>query len=846
MKKTIIKCAYLAAVFCISLLLAGSLVNQGNTDMTMEMGPATYPVVHMKIGEWEVNPLHGYKEAMECSFQRDSITPLGEGRKIGFVVDKYGQEIEHMMFEVRSIDGQRLVESTDITVYRQTDDKITGEFTVKDLIDADTEYMLVLLLENSWGQTMRYYTRIIQTEDYHEKEKLDYVLDFHQRTFDKEAARELTKYLESSADGDNTTFSKVDIHSSFQQVTWGDLEVSVLTEPEITVKELGEQTGSLELDYAVSLDGSSAGSLFWVKEFYRIRYTEDRIYLLDYERTMRQSFDENENVSGGDTVYLGIIPEGDIELKESDGGDNFAFSDGNRLFCYNVTENKLSRLFSFYDGDFKDERETWKKHGIKILNVDEAGNVQFIVYGYMNRGRHEGEVGIAVYQFSGLLNTVEELVYIPSKSSYEVLRAELGELAFINKADVFFFMHAGAVYAVNLAERNYEVMVSGLGVGSYKVSDSNRMVVWQTGGDPYASRQLTLMNLSTKEKTEIQAGAGEYIAPLGFMGEDLIYGLAHMADVVQDKTGSMLFPMYAVKIQSENGVILKTYKQDGIYVTGSEIQGNQISLYRVRRGEEDGNYTAAENDQIVNTKISPEGSNVLETVAIDKYEKVVQIDVKGVADGKKHKLLTPKEVLFEGGREIVLKEEGEDIPYYFVYGKNGVEGIFTDEGDAVNTAYGLSGIVVDEQGRYVWARGNRSLKNQIMAIKGAAITEEKNSLAVCLDVMLQYEGIMRNTEYMLNRGDTIREILEDNLDNAGVLDLTGCSLDAILYYVNKDIPVLASFNDGNAVLIIGFNELNTVLMDPLTGGTPFKMGMNDSAGMFEENGNRFITYQRKE
>ena len=50
---------------------------------------------------------------------------------------------------------------------------------------------------------------------------------------------------------------------------------------------------------------------------------------------------------------------------------------------------------------------------------------------------------------------------------------------------------------------------------------------------------------------------------------------------------------------------------------------------------------------------------------------------------------------------------------------------------------------MDEQGSYVWARGNRSLKNQIMAITGAAITEEKNSLAVCLDVMLQYEGIMR-------------------------------------------------------------------------------------------------------
>ena len=157
----------------------------------------------------------------------------------------------------------------------------------------------------------------------------------------------------------------------------------------------------------------------------------------------------------------------------------------------------------------------------------------------------------------------------------------------------------------------------------------------------------------------------------------------------------------------------------------------------------------------------------------------------------------------------------------------------------------MSGTEVNEKGAYVWIRGNRALKNQIMAIKGAAITEEKNSLAVCLDTVLQYEGIMRNTEYMLNRGETIVEILEENLEGARILDLSGCSLDAILYYINKDIPVLACLNDGNAVLIIGFNELNTVLMDPLTGGTPYKKGMNDSTQMFAENGNRFITYMKE-
>ena len=77
------------------------------------------------------------------------------------------------------------------------------------------------------------------------------------------------------------------------------------------------------------------------------------------------------------------------------------------------------------------------------------------------------------------------------------------------------------------------------------------------------------------------------------------------------------------------------------------------------------------------------------------------------------------------------------------------------------------------------------------------------------------------------------------------MDLTGCSLDAALYYVNKDIPVLVRLEDGTAVLLIGFNEMNTVIMNPES-GTIYKVGMNDSKEWFEQNGNRFITYIRNE
>jgi uncharacterized protein YvpB len=97
---------------------------------------------------------------------------------------------------------------------------------------------------------------------------------------------------------------------------------------------------------------------------------------------------------------------------------------------------------------------------------------------------------------------------------------------------------------------------------------------------------------------------------------------------------------------------------------------------------------------------------------------------------------------------------------------------------------------------------------------------------------------------MLNDGISVRQILEENLNDIEVLDLTGVSLDAVLYYVDNDIPVLVTLNDGGAMLVIGFNELNVVVMDPKT-GTVYKIGMNDATQKFAENGNSFITYINK-
>lgn len=842
MKKTIIKGIYLLTVFLMALFGVGIVMNQGNTDMTMEMGQATFPIVTMQIDRYPVNRLHGYAEAMSTSYVRDTLLPIGEDRKVSFSIDTYDNEIEDIFFEVRSVNGERLVESTEIEEYEEKENRIQCEITLKDLISPNEEYMFVLFLTPKDKNTIRYYMRIVQSEEMNIQEKLEYVLDFHSRTFNREEAAELTKYLESNAEGDNSTLHKVTIHSSFYQVTWGDIEVEQITEPVIDIKELEERTGSFQLEYMVMTRNGREKTYYQVREYYRIRYAPERMYLLDFDREMTQIFDETAEAFTNNKIMLGIVDK-QVEMKESDGGNVFAFISSNKLYSYNVTDHKLARLFSFYEDDITDVRSSYTRHKMKILNVDEAGNVIFIVYGYMNRGKHEGEVGVSAYFYNGMTNTVEELIFIPYDKSYELLKNDVDQLAYLSKSGICYLMLEGNVYAIDLESKKYTVIVSGLMEDSFKVSKSNQMLVWQEGDDKYHCTALKVLNLGTEVETQIVAGAGEYISLLGFMEEDLIYGLARQRDIKSDYTGNIIFPMHSLKIQADTGELLKTYHEKDIYIVDSNIAENQILLSRVAWNEETGDYLPASDDQIMSTEKAAVGSNSISSVVIEKYETVLEIVVKEAIDTKALLLLTPKEVLFEGNRELALQESEALQNRYYVYGKNGMEGIFANPGKAVRYAYENVGVVVDDEGKYIWKRTARSSRNQIMAIEGEQVTEQNSSLSVCLDTILKFENVPRRTEYLLGQGRSVSSILEANLENVQVLDLSGCSLDAVLYYVNMDIPVLATLQDGGAVLIVGFNELNIVVMDPIT-GTVYKKGMNDSTQWFEENGNRFITYVR--
>lgn len=61
-----------------------------------------------------------------------------------------------------------------------------------------------------------------------------------------------------------------------------------IEKPQIWVKEIAPQTASFVLSYPVSYTEGGSQVSASVTEYYRVRYTGDTMYLLDYERTATQ------------------------------------------------------------------------------------------------------------------------------------------------------------------------------------------------------------------------------------------------------------------------------------------------------------------------------------------------------------------------------------------------------------------------------------------------------------------------------------------------------------------------------------------------------------------------------
>lgn len=698
MRRGIQKILILLAVFIVALFTFSKLTNHETKDLTTDLAAPTLPVVYFEDNGHPLNELHGYVEEMSVISMRDTITPLPENGKLSLRIDPYDNKIKEVSFQIRSLNGDRLVQDGNVQV---SGDKtaVTGTISVENLLEEQTEYQLILQV-TAGEQTSYYYTRIMEVGKSQIDACVDFVEEFHAITMNKERQSELSSYMEPSSAADNTTLQKVTINNSLSQACWGDFVGTEVTTPVVSIKEMNDDYQVILLEYIMSSVGDSGNSEYYnVEEYYRVRVGAEKIYLLSFERTMEEIFRGEGDQISKDMIDLGIRSE-NVSYKTNETGNVICFVQQGELWSYNQIENNLTRVFSFRSQEGMDIRENYQEHDIRILRVDEGGSLDFVVYGYMNCGEHEGQVGVSVCHYDGVTNTVEEMLFVPTTLSYEIVKEQIGKLMYVSDSGVLYLTVSNQVYRIQMDSRKAEVYIDGLKSDMLVNSEDGRYIAWSEDGTT-----MHVTDLEKGESFDIHANENQLLKPLGFLGSDCIYGWGYRTDIfsTQTQTDTLALSQVLIVDTSDSAhSVLKTYETPGIYVTGIRIQDGSIYLSRVMKNGDI--YVDTTEDTIMNRDLQEKDQVHIDTVVSDVKQKEVVLKLLEETSGSTPKTLIPKLIENEEPNTLEIKNLNASSAYY-VYAKGKVVLATDDMAAAVQSADANKGVVIGNNLLYVWRLG---------------------------------------------------------------------------------------------------------------------------------------------
>lgn len=698
MRRGIQKILILLAVFIVALFTFSKLTNHETKDLTTDLAAPTLPVVYFEDNGHPLNELHGYVEEMSVISMRDTITPLPENGKLSLRIDPYDNKIKEVSFQIRSLNGDRLVQDGNVQV---SGDKtaVTGTISVENLLEEQTEYQLILQV-TAGEQTSYYYTRIMEVGKSQIDACVDFVEEFHAITMNKERQSELSSYMEPSSAADNTTLQKVTINNSLSQACWGDFVGTEVTTPVVSIKEMNDDYQVILLEYIMSSVGDSGNSEYYnVEEYYRVRVGAEKIYLLSFERTMEEIFRGEGDQISKDMIDLGIRSE-NVSYKTNETGNVICFVQQGELWSYNQIENNLTRVFSFRSQEGMDIWENYQEHDIRILRVDEGGSLDFVVYGYMNCGEHEGQVGVSVCHYDGVTNTVEEMLFVPTTLSYEIVKEQIGKLMYVSDSGVFYLTVSNQVYRIQMDSRKAEVYIDGLKSDMLVNSEDGRYIAWSEDGTT-----MHVTDLEKGESFDIHANENQLLKPLGFLGSDCIYGWGYRTDIfsTQTQTDTLALSQVLIVDTSDSAhSVLKTYETPGIYVTGIRIQDGSIYLSRVMKNGDI--YVDTTEDTIMNRDLQEKDQVHIDTVVSDVKQKEVVLKLLEETSGSTPKTLIPKLIENEEPNTLEIKNLNASSAYY-VYAKGKVVLATDDMAAAVQSADANKGVVIGNNLLYVWRLG---------------------------------------------------------------------------------------------------------------------------------------------
>lgn len=806
----------MGAIFFIALILyfyrAYHSMERENTVYSV-MDEPTLPVAYVSANGYLMNPMHAYLQDMGNKAARDMITVLPENRQLELVVQEYDNMVASASYEIRTLDLGHLIERGTVSDISREGGSASICLPIQNLINKDQAYLLHITLDTG-AHTLNYYTRILWTDHDYTKSMEDIAFTFTRGSFDKSAGKEITTYLESNESTSNSDFGHVTLQSSFDQITWGDTGMQAKGTFYMTLKEFDGVMGEVQISYeSYRTDEDGNEQDFLNEDNFVFRNDAERVYMMDFDRRTRQIFDGSSDEFDGKHILLGVGSTDDIAVRKSENENYIAFKTSQGLWLYDQSKNgRAINIFSYRSNQDDGVRSNYDQHDIKILSVSDKGDVDFLVYGYVNRGSHEGNNGILYYRYDRGNDTVTENFFIGIPEVFEKIRWNLDKLSYLSSDGMLYLCYSGSVYGIDTNSLELVTVASGLQETEFVSSENQQYIAYQDANaeDRYHAGKITLVNLEGNQSAEIHED-NAYLRVLGFNGDDLIYGVIDPAYADQP-TEKGDVPIREIHIADSALQDKTSYEKEGqlfydISVSGTRIHFDKLTV------KEDGSYQAAGEDTIISNREESDSTlSGVDTYTDAALKKCLCIAIKDIGS-RQIQSYAPKNLSLERASSIDLRiVSGEaTASQFYAYAHGHFRAVTQTLEEAYNLVYDDFGYVMTEDGELVW---NRADKSTMVTLKNPTALAED-----ALQKLSELRTIGIYNDYIM-------------------VNAFGMDLGSALYYLNKGYPLIAYLQNG-CYLIYSYDSFNIRLVDPES-GTQNTMGRSDAETMFRQDGNRFV------
>ena len=822
----VIQISVFGILFLISLFIWNYMLVGRNNKGVTETSQATIPLLTVSADGKNINQLHGYQGSVDASLIRDSITPIYEN-EVKVMLTYAKSDVSVVSYKIYDTDNKTILGNGD-TAFHKVKGKKTANIKIKERLENGKTYLMELSVKQN-DKTIRYFTRVIYGTSFHLKECLDFAQKFHDAALTEGNTEFISQYLETAEGTTSNNLANVDLKSTQEAVSYATLKPQV--ESVYPAKEISENVTSLELRFILSAENTDGTKQYYqATEYFRVRYAKDRMYLLNYERNMEAYMRYDTIDRSNNRILLGI-GSSQKQLISKNGGKKAAFVVQDELWYYDYQKSNMHKVFSFEGEDYRDSRNNYQKHAIQIMKMKNNGDIAFLVYGYMNRGKHEGENGISVYQYTASDQKIEELGFIPTQIQYDMMKNDIKKGAFLSGSGQFYFYLDGAVYQVDLDSGKSKILAKNITDDMTVISENGMLALNQS------KNKMKVVDLSTQKTEVITCKDDQVLRPIGFIEKDFIYGVGNKKEVVRNKDGSYMYPLTNVYIRN-NKKVVKEYGEDGTYITNTSVDGTTIALTHSKKS---GNGYKKINVSYIRYKDKQESKAVLEYgytgTRLNQLYLAFPDDV--YIQTRPNYLSTNVE---EQEDEIKIKFAVNDNKYRdaFVYTGGKLSGIYSNLKEAIKVAKQGGGVVVNYHQMYLWEKGvaqNYGKGSNIPMIK--AKNKDETDIA-CILMMARSEGIKISYDKIKKMsGSTYDKLFK--VFNKRAVNYSDCSMDDLVYAISKGRSFVAQRKNGTYVLVMSYNQTDLRYYDP-TNGKSVKANRKKLESEFKQAGSVYYGY----